>query len=669
MNIKITYNWLLEYLDTDADPYEIQKYVSLCGPSIERIEKQGDDYVFDIEITSNRVDSASVIGFAQECVAILPQFGKKATLKTNPLIDLSFESLNAKNTESLPLDIEITDDALATRVTGVILANVTIAPSPEFMKNRLEMCDIRSINNVVDISNYLMLTFGQPTHTFDYDKIGQHKLIIRESKKGEKIVTLDELEFELPGGDIVIEDGNGVLTDLAGIMGGFESRITDSTKNVLLFLETYNKNKLRRTSMTTGQRTQAATYFEKGLDEERITPTLVYGVELLQKYASGTLASQPVDLYKTKKQPTTITVDIKKIQNLSGVPFTSDEIVAILGRLGFKTTAISDEITVTVPTYRIDDVQNAEDITEEVTRIYGYHNLPSIVQQTEIIHPLHDMQQLFYVESKIKYFLKHAGFNEVYNYSMISKKMIDDMKLDESAHLHLANTISTEIEYMRTSLVPSLIKNVGDNIGKRDRLHFFEVAKVYKKQDGDLPTENRKIGMILTGDYFELKGVLEGLFAELHIPPGSIHFKKSVNNHLLDQNIQATLYCDNVEIGEIGLVANAYTHIYSIDKPIVVAEVDMSALIKLSRTIAQYKPISPFAVIKLDLTIDNTSARPYGEIESMIKKTSSLITRIELRSTYKNKLTLRMYFTDTARNITEEEAKKELEKIETGLRK
>ncbi len=285
MNIKITYNWLLEYLDTDTDAYELQKYLSLCGPSVETVEKKGDDYVLDIEVTTNRVDMASVFGVAQEAQAILPQFGKKAKLKFNPIRQYIFSKINSPKDLKSTLDIKIQDEDIASRITAIVLSDIKIGPSPDHIKSRLEACDIRSINNVVDISNYLMLSLGQPTHTFDYDLIKSHKMIIRKAKKGEKVVTLDNKQITLPGGDIVIEDGGGQLDGLAGIMGGLDTEIKSDTKNVILFIETYNKRLIRRTSMTTGQRTAAATYFEKGLDEERVEPTLIYEVERLQKYA------------------------------------------------------------------------------------------------------------------------------------------------------------------------------------------------------------------------------------------------------------------------------------------------------------------------------------------------------------------------------------------------
>lgn len=668
MNIKITYNWLLEYLDTDASPYDIQKYVSLCGPSVEHVSNIGDDYVFDIEITSNRVDSASVFGFAQECSAILPQFGKKAIVKINPLTSYTFDSLKKVDpANSKPLTIELTDDALASRITGVVISNVTIGESPQFIKSRLEMCDIRSINNVVDISNYLMLSLGQPNHTFDYDKIAGHKLIIRESKKGEKIKTLDELDFILPGGDIVVEDGSGTLTDLAGIMGGYVSMITDSTKNVLLFLETYNKQKLRRTSMLTGQRTVAATYFEKGLDPERIEPACVYGVHLFETYAHGIVASPIYDLYKTKRLSKTVTVSLKDIENLAGIAFKPDVVISILRNLGLivASTKDIDTLTITIPSYRYDDIDTPEDIAEEVTRIYGYYNLPSVVQKTDVVMQPRDVMRMNETKIKTKLYLKHAGMHESYNYSMVSKKMLEQFDLEPADHLRLSNTISADIEYMRTSLIPSLVKNIADNKGKREQLEFFEIANSYHKVPGELPRETMTLSLASTRHYFELKGVVDGLCSEINIPSDLISFKPTNQNNLFDPNVQAAMYIDNIACGTIGLLAKKYQYALEIDSEITIAEFDFKALVDASSSIARYVPINPFAVVKLDLTFEKKDT--YAAIEKKVKEASNLLHKVELVSQYKNKITLRLYFSDPTRNITEDEAKEELEKIKNVI--
>lgn len=636
MNIKITYNWLFDYLDTDATPSEMQKYLSLCGPSIERVDKIGDDYIFDIEITSNRIDTASVIGIAQEAQAILPMFGKKAIIKSNPLEKYKFSYLNVGNDPRVvpSLKIKIVDPKLCLRFTAIVIEDVVIAPSPDFIKNRLIACGIKSINNVVDISNYLMLAFGQPVHVFDYDQIKGQTMIMRESKKGEKLITLDEKEVTLPGGDIIMEDGSGRLIDLCGIMGGLNSAVSDKTKNVVLFVQTYDKVRIRKTTMTTGIRTVAATFFEKGLDPERVEPTLVYGIELLEKYAQGKVASKLYDIYPNPQHEKTIKIEYKIFDKLIGVRIDKEKINNILTNLGFSVGVGSSDpeseiLQITVPSFRTNDIDIPEDIVEEVARVYGYHNIPSILQPIVYIDQPKEMEDIFVFQNKIKLLLKHLGLNEVINYSMVSKDQLVNFGLDPKKHLRLSNTLSKDIEYLRTCLTVSLLKNIKDNTGKKETMKLFEIGKVYlpvgNKNVCSLPNEIYRLGIATNTDYFDLKGIVEAIYKELNI--------------------------DELPVPEI------------IEKESVfMVEVDFKKLIEHYQPIPKYHPFNPFAVIKLDKTFEITPHMTYKIVRQKAFQ-SKLLQKIKVITLYQNKLTLRFYYSSTKRNITEDEAKKELEKI------
>ncbi|GAB4219139.1 MAG: phenylalanine--tRNA ligase subunit beta [Candidatus Microgenomates bacterium] len=626
MNIKITYNWLLDYLETDATPYEIQKYLSLSGPSIERVEKIDDDYVFDIEIISNRIDTASVIGIAQEATAILPMYGKKARLKFNPLNEYLFEKIKSKQNQKHDLIVKILNDNLCLRFASIVIEDIKIKPSPTFIQKRLAASGIKVINNVVDISNYLMLTFGQPVHTFDYDQILQKTMIVRESKSGEKIITLDEKEVILPGGDIVVEDGSGRLIDLCGIMGGLNSSVTNNTKNVLLFVQTYNKTKIRKTAMTTGVRTVAATYFEKGLDEEKVEPTLVFGVELLEKFAEGKIASKITDIYPNKYKKKLLDIGYSIFEEKIGLKIDKQIVKNILNNLGFETKENKNHFKITVPSYRKYDISIAEDIVEEVARVYGYHKIPNNFPPPATVEQPDNFKKLFKIIYKIKYFLKHLGLNEVINYSMVSEKLLKEWGFDPKKHLKLKNTISEEIEYMRQSLLPSLWKNLKDNIGKKEVLRFFEIAKVYLPRKNDLPDEKYRLAIAVNTDYFDLKGIVEALFNELNI-------NKSLDDfEIVDKD-----------------------NFYFI-------EIDIDFLIDNWKILPKYQPINPYAVIKLDKTFELSENNTFEEIKTKAFK-SPLLQKIEVVSLFKNKLTLRFYYSSNKKNITEEEAIKELAKV------
>ena len=657
MNIRITYNWLLEYLDTDATPEELQKYLSLCGPSIERVEKIGDDYVFDIEITSNRIDTASVIGIAQEAQAILPMFGKKAKLKLNPLTKYKFDNIVGNDPRVVPsLKIKIIDATLCPRFTAIVLENIKIVPSPDFIRERLIACGIKSINNVIDISNYLMLSLGQPVHVFDYDEIKKQTMIMRESKKGEKIITLDEKEVVLPGGDIVIEDGLGRLIDLCGIMGGLNSAISEKTKNVVLFVQTYDKVRIRRTSMSTGIRTVAAAFFEKGLDPERVEPTLVYGVELLEKYAQGKAASKLYDIYSEKQKEKLLVMSYELFGKKIGIDIEKEKIDKILADLGFKIDHLNNDRTkmvkIIMPSWRANDIDIPEDIVEEISRIYGYHNIPSVLQPIVYVDQPKDMEDIFVFQNKIKLLLKHLGLNEVINYSMVSRKIIEKSGLKIDDHLRLSNSISEDIEYLRISLLPSLYKNIKDNTGKKDALRLFEIAKVYIK-DGpfismddpvinkvrpyiSLPQETYRLAIATNTDYFDLKGIIEAIYKELNISAGTGR----------DLSVPEIIEKDGVFM----------------------AEIDFKKLVESYQPVPKYQPINPYAVIKLDKTFDlraNIKFAPtsFAQIKKIAFEKSKLLKKIEVVTLYKNKLTLRFYYSSTERNITEDEAKEELDKL------
>jgi len=669
MNIKITHNWLLDFLQTDASPFEIQKYLSLAGPSIEKVEPiinyagQTIDYLYDIEIISNRIDTASVWGITQEALAILPMHGKKANLKNNPLLDYRFNKIKDFNQKKYSLQIKIEKDNLCSRFTACILDGIQIAPSPQFIQDRLQAAGVKIINNVVDISNYLMLTLGQPVHIFDFEKIAQNNMacmIMREAKKGEKVATLDGKEIVLTGEDIVIEDGQRRLIDLCGIMGGLNSCVSQNTKKIILFVQTYNKAKIRKTTMTTGIRTLAATYFEKGLDEERVEPTLVYGLKLLQQYAKGGIASKLYDIYPFPYKQKEVTTTLPFFKKIMGVDIDKKDIINILENLGFKTKVNQQELRVSIPSYRKYDILIPEDLVEEVARVYGYHKITDNLPPPAFVEQPLEFHRLFKIVNKIKVFLKHLGLNEVINYSMISKKMIDEWGLDEKKHLQLANTISEEIEYMRLSLLPSLYKNIKDNYGKKDTLKFFEIAKVYLPKDGDLPEEKYRLAMVFNTDYFDLKGVIEALINELNIENNNIVDtvgKETIYQKIFLKNNCATWLVEKNAVGFLGQVKNG--------EKIYMAEIDLEKLMKYSRPLASYQTINPFSVIKLDLTFDKKM--PYIELKRKAYQSSSLLNKIEIIDIFKNKITLRLYFSSTKRNITEEEAKNELKKIKKIL--
>jgi phenylalanyl-tRNA synthetase beta chain len=630
MNIKITHNWLLEYLETDATPYEIQNYLSLCGPSIESVTQAGNDFVYDIEVISNRIDYASVIGIAREASAILPMFGKKTKLKKDYLTyDRSIDN-------NLDFKLEIIDpENLCPRKLAIVM-DVKIADSPKYIKERLENCGIRSLNNLIDVTNYVMLEVGHPAHVFDYDRVKTGKILIRKAKKGEKITTLDGKNYILNSEDVIFDDGTGRIIDLPGIMGLENSVVTERTKRIIFWIETNDPKSIRKTSMRLGIRTVAASINEKNPDTEAAKKTFLKGIELYQKIAKAKILSPLYDTNPKPEKQKILNINYEIFDKLIGIKIEKSLINKILNNLGFIVGNDPRVVHITVPSFRTNDINIPEDLVEEVARIYGYNNIPSILQPPTYVDQPKNFEDIFLFQNKIKLLLKHLGLNEVINYSMVSKSMIEDGGLKIEDHLRLSNSISEDIEYLRISLLPSLYKDVKDNSGKKEVMRFFEIAKVYWPRKNDLPDEVYKIGIAANTDHFDLKGIIEAVYKELNIDVGNKNF------------------CSVPEIIE--------------KDGIFMAEIDLQKLINNYHQIPKYKPINPYAVIKLDKTFDlraNIKFAPtsFAQIKKIAFEKSKLLQKIEVVTLYQNKLTLRFYYSSSERNITEEEAKAELNKV------
>ncbi|MFN4213108.1 MAG: hypothetical protein ACK4FL_04090, partial [Microgenomates group bacterium] len=394
----------------------------------------------------------------------------------------------------------------------------------------------------------------------------------------------------------------------------------------------------------------------------RVEPTVVYGTFLIEKYTGGKIASDLIDIYPKPYEKKILDIGYWIFEKIIGVKIEKKTIDKILENLGFEIERVGEErIKVAVPSYRKYDISIPEDLVEEVARVWGYHKIPPRLSPPALVIQPTEFERTFKTTSKVKHFLKHLGLHEVINYSMISKEQINEWGLKEEDHLRLANTISKEIEYMRLSLLPSLFKNIIDNRGKKEILKFFEIAKVYFKDTSlknDSPCcEVYKLALAVTSDYFELKGIIEGLLDELNIE--AVEFKKGVADTFyslfFNKNFCAT--------GLVGGKEAIYLGQSKLNERIFFSEIDFESLINNSLLLKKYQPINPYAVIKLDLTIKLKEKTPFVEIKKKALQASKLIQKIEILDQFEEKITLRFYFNHPQKNLTEEEAKRELERI------
>lgn len=651
MDIKILDSWLKDYLETKATPAKIAECLSLCGPSIERIKparisyaegvaggKVDNDFVYSIEVTTNRVDTASVYGIAREAAAILPRFKIPAKLKR-----INFQNSPLKFVKNVSYLKTNVDSKLCPRFTAVLIRNVKIGDSPEIIKKRLESAEVRAINNVVDISNYIMLSLGQPVHTFDYDKLKGATMTLRESHKGEEITTLDKKTFTLAGGDIVIEDGNKRLIDLAGVMGGNLSAIDENTKNVLLFVQTYDAVRIRKTSMGLAQRTQAATIFEKGTDPELVSVGILEGIRLFEKYTGGTSEKEILDIYPSAYKPKVVTTNMEFLESRLGVSISKKEISDILNSLEFESVWRGNTLKVTPPSFRLKDIEIEEDVVEEIARLYGYFNLPSILMNGVLPEPS-NMSKLFTFETNVKNILTGWGGVEVYTLSLVPKEYI------KGPSLRLKNPLGNDSEYLRTSLMPSLIYSAGVNKGTFEKYHLYEVSNVYIPRKGQLPEERLMLAGIFEGyDFRNAKGIVEALLEKLTIHP---IFEVQENNGL-SAGKSVSVSANNKDIGMLGFVENSDMIYY---------EFEMQKLFgSLSKV--QYKEIPKFPPQIEDITFDLPEKTKVGDVVDSISSIHRCITDVKLKDVFKNSYTFRIWYQDPEKTLTDSEVEKIRNKI------
>lgn len=619
MNILIPHTWLKDHLDTKADPKAIQTNLSLCGPSVERIEKIGSDHVYDIEVTTNRVDAMSVRGIAREAAAILPEFDIQATLKP-------IESLLSTNLpSSKPLDLQIiNDETICKRILAIKLSIPKINPSPTWLKNRLEQVGQRPLNSVVDITNYVMWEIGHPTHVFDYDKFTQKKLIVRKAKKGEKIITLDHKTHFTVGGEVIFEDGEGTIIDIPGIMGTHNTVVDDKTTNILFFVDSVNAEMIRFASMTHQIRTQAAILNEKHVDPNLGLIAIQRGLKLYQEVCDAKIESQLVDIYPHPSTLQTVILNQAHLDTYLGVHIEPTRVVSILEHLGCKVTIKDNKgnITyqITPPSDRSDDLTIYQDIIEEVARIYGYHNLPSVVMPTTI--PDNPPSEDFAFEHYLKTLLSGWGASEIYSFSMISESQAMKSGYELTNHLKIKNPLLDDWVYMRRSLIPSLTEVFHTNPGKI--ITTYELQNVYhpaRKLD-DLPQELLQLSIASNQSYSHLKGLLESLFDKLYIENWQIDPHQQQSPSAFSQH--AGIRIGDKTIGYIGKLAH---QIYAL-------ELDIAILQNLSSKHPKYLPINLHPPIIEDLTFSIPAQTYVGPIIGNIKAISKLIEKVTIKDTY-----------------------------------
>ncbi len=584
---------------------------------------QLNDTKVEFEITSNRPDCLSVRGLAREAAATF-------NLPVN-LPKPSFKGCGGNATDHV--DVEVQNKELCQRYMAAVVQNVKIAPSPLWLRQRLRASGVRPINNIVDITNYVMLEYGHPMHSFDLANVAGAKIVVRNANAGEKIVTLDETERELTPEMLVIADSEKPSA-VAGVMGGMGSGINDDTKTIVFEAACFVGGNVRQTAKKIGLRTESSARFEKGLDSRTCEDALARACQLVEELNAGDVVTGIIDIDNDKKDLAKVPFTVDWANKFLGTNINADEVAKLLAPLDIKLE--SDHVV--VPSYRA-DLEHKADIAEEVARIYGYGNIPT-TDLKGVADGQYTPVQKF--ENMLNRTLLALGCSEIITYSFISPKFYDKMALPAGDKLRdsvtILNPLGEDTSIMRTTAVPSMLDILARNYNNRNlKARLFELATEYEKNgENELPTESKVI--IIGGygqgeDFFSIKGVVEGVIAKS--TDKKAEYRPVTDNPTYHSGRCASIFVDGVELGVIGEVHPLVVENFGLDKRSYVATIKLPELFAMANNNKQYKPLPKFPASTRDLAVICDKALPVAQLEAVItKQGGQLLEKVELFDIY-----------------------------------
>ena len=616
--MKISYNWLKEHLPNLPKPEKLVDLLTIHSFETKIVEKTAKDFILDVDILPNRGhDCLSYVGIAKECSTIL---------------NSKFEYRNPKLVENKKIKIadfvkvEVQDNEACPRYVARIIDNIKIGPSPKWLKDKLDSIGQKSINNVVDATNYVMFETGQPLHAFDCEKLDGKKIIIRRAKRGEKIITLDNETINLDENFLVIADTKSPLA-LAGIKGGKKAEISQNTKTIVLESANFNYEIVRNASRKINLRTEASIRFEYGLDPNLASGTIDRVAELIKEIADGEIAKNIIDIYPKKVYPVKINLDIKKVESIIGKTISKTEITRIMKSLGF---AIDANLRVTVPTIR-QDIKIQEDLVEEIARIIGYNNIEAKAPLGFL--GIAKTDDTLTIINKTKSIFEGLGFNEVYNFSFIGEDDLNKTKVDKRGYIELENPLSIDLKYLRKDLIINLLKNVKANykkfFGEDNVIKIFELGKVYQQDSAGTSEKTMLAGVIVRStektrgeNFYELKGMVDAILNKLGITDFWYDNFKATSE-LVDQIFwnkigTAEIKIGDNEVGFIGEINPDTLNAYNIKRKVAMFNLDFGQLLKLISEELIYEPPSPYPAAVRDLAILVNTEDKVGDVMKLI---------------------------------------------------
>ena len=676
----ISYNWLKELTDTDFRPQEVKERLTMVGLAIDAVETHDHDAVIDVEVPSNRPDCLSHVGIARE-VAVIEQ----KQLRLPESRPAKTEGRSASLTS-----VEIKDPGLCPRYAARLVRGVKIGPSPDWLAKRLETIGQRPINNVADITNYVLHELGQPLHAFDFDKLAERRIIVRRATAGEKLTTLDGVERTLTGDMLVIADAEKPVA-LAGIMGGEDSEISTQTADVLIESAYFDPHSVRQTARQLGMDTEASRRFERGADIGGVLRAQQRCVELICEVAGGVATEDSIDVYPRPFEQRVVSLRPERVKELTSLSVERQKMAQILSGLGFESAGESPGRTsYKVPSWRI-DVEQEEDLVEEVARHVGYDNIASELPPASGSGEYQpgEMQQ-----RSLRRALNAFGFDEAINFSFIPQEnrfdLIPWLAGREEHQPQLANPIIEDAAWMRSTLLPGLLTSLRHNLnhGIRD-VRLFEIGRIFSSLgDQELPQERLALALIATGgaleenraqaerelDFFDLKGALEAAVDWMNLSP--LSFARASVQHLREGQTARIKLADGTDIGSIGRLAEHVAASYKFRQPVYVLELDLSSLLSGPVKAIQYSPLPRYPSVVRDLSLLVERSVPVQEIFQAVNDQRVPDCRnVKLVGTFeggnipssKRSVTLRLEYRSDDRTLRDEEVEERHARLTSSL--
>jgi phenylalanyl-tRNA synthetase beta chain len=629
----VSWNWLKQYVPLDMSHDDLVHRLTMSGLNHEGTEKVDGDRVIDLEVTSNRPDCLGHIGIAREIAVLFELPLTEPEIKLNES-DRSVDEL---------LSVKIDAPDLCNRFTARVIEGVKIGPSPDWLLDRLEAIGIKPVNNVVDVTNFVMMECGQPLHAFDADKIDGNQIIVRAAQKGEKLVAIDHTEYELLPGMCVIANPFGAMA-LGGVMGGADSEISDSTTNVVIEAAQFNSMSIRSTARVLNLHSAASHRFERPVDFGRTEWASRRACQLIQQIAGGEIARGVIDAGQANDQRQPIVLRYAQLRRILGIEIPTVQAKQILQALGCQITDQHDEsIVVHVPTWRSDLVREI-DLVEEVGRIFGYDQVPDDLPVPMAATIKTQSQRVL---DKVRSCLIAAGFDEAMTASLVPQAWSDSFSpwTDNDAlsvHqpmlgvLEKASQNIGSVNHLRRSIVPSLleVRRINEYQSNSD-VHLFEIAKVYLANEPGLPDEPIKIGMVSDGDFHHVKGALEAIMHSIN--PNIQLAAKEYSHAMLNRNRCCQLEIKGTICGFIGEVSNSCAKTFGLRRPATIAEIDMALLQQHAVLIPEFTSFSTYPAVTRDFNFIVDEAVRWAAVQnSVVTAGGQLVESVEYRETFRD---------------------------------